>query len=110
MVPVAFCGTESDYLKEIRVETGGRLGQGPTGTCVRENRPVINDNFATNSTTLPWREQALIHGFHASAAFPRAPPGQGRRRIHALRPRADAFDAEQIGLLDVIERRYLLCP
>jgi PAS domain S-box-containing protein len=100
VVPVAFCGQESDYLKEIRVEVEGTLGQGPTGTCVRENRPVINDDFATNPATSPWRKQALLHRVHASAAFPVRRQGKavGAFTLYAFEP--DAFDAEQVGLLE----------
>ena len=102
VLPLAFCGPEADYLREIRVETEGVWGQGPTGTCVREDRPAINDDFATNSTTLPWREQARLHGFHASAAFPLRRQGKAVGAFTLYAYEADAFDAEQIGLLDAL--------
>ncbi len=100
VAPVASCGQESGYLRNIRVEVEGKLGRGPTGTCVREDRPVINDDFSTNSATAPWREQALLHGFHASAAFPVRRQGKavGALTIYANDP--GAFDAEQVGLLE----------
>jgi two-component system CheB/CheR fusion protein len=102
VLPVAFCGLEADYLKEIKVETEGVWGQGPTGTCVRENRPALNDDFVTNPATLPWREQARLHGFHASAAFPLRRQGKvvGAFTLYAYEP--DAFDAEQVGLLEAL--------
>jgi two-component system, chemotaxis family, CheB/CheR fusion protein len=100
VVPEASSGQESDYLKRIRVEVEGSLGRGPTGACVRENRPVINDDFVTNPATSPWREQALLHGFHASAAFPMRRGGKaiGAFTLYAFEP--NTFDAEQIGLLE----------
>ena len=102
VLPVASCGLEVDYLREIKVETVGVWGQGPTGTCVRENRPAINDEFATNPATLPWREQARLHGFHASAAFPLRRRGKvvGAFTLYAHEP--DAFDAEQVRLLEAL--------
>jgi len=102
VLPVACCGREADYLREIKVETEGVLGQGPTGTCVRENRPAINDDFVANPATLPWREQARLHGFHASAAFPLRRRGKavGAFTLYAYAP--DAFDAEQVGLLEAL--------
>jgi PAS domain S-box-containing protein len=49
--PVASGGPEQSYLAEIKVEVDGELGAGPTGTCIRENRPVVNNDFATNPGT-----------------------------------------------------------
>lgn len=99
-VPVAWSGPASDYLKEIKVEIQGDLGRGPTGTCIREDRPVINDNFSTNPMTLPWREPALRYGFHASAAFPLHRHGKvvGTFTLYAHEP--NAFDEDQVALLE----------
>lgn len=100
VMPVAWSGPASDYLKNLRVEVKGELGKGPTGTSIRENRSVINDDFATNPATLPWREPAIHYGFRASAAFPLLRRGKviGAFTIYASEPKA--FDSEQIGLLE----------
>lgn len=100
VMPVAWSGPASDYLSNIRVEVHGELGKGPTGTCIRENRSVINDDFATNPATLPWREPARSYGFRASAAFPLLRRGNviGAFTIYASEPKA--FDSEQVGLLE----------
>ena len=45
----------------VRIEVDGALGSGPTGTSVRECRPVINADFDTNPATLPWRQLAEWH-------------------------------------------------
>lgn len=99
VVPVAGCGRAADYLKEIRVEVQGELGMGPTGTCIRESRAVVNDDFLHNPRTLPWQESALRHGFRASAAFPVYRKGRvfGAFTLYATDP--NAFDAEQVRLL-----------
>jgi PAS domain S-box-containing protein len=100
VVSAASCGPATDYLKEIRVEISGTLGKGPTGTCIRNNRPVINDDFATNPAVSPWHETASRYGFHASAAFPLHRQGEviGAFTIYATEP--NAFDAEQVRLLE----------
>jgi len=100
VIPVASCGKAADYLREIKVEISGKLGKGPTGTCIRENRAVINDDFATNPSVSPWYKATLKYGFHASAAFPLHRQGKviGAFTIYALE--ANAFDREQIGLLE----------
>ncbi len=100
VVPIVWYGPAGDYVKEIKVETKGELGQGPTGTSIRENRPVINDDFATNPATSPWREKAGRYGFRASAAFPLRRRGRATASltIYALEP--GVFDTEQVGLLE----------
>ena len=100
VVPAAVGGQCSDYLNEINVEIDGELGVGPTGTCLRENRVVVNDDFAANPATGPWREQALRHGFRGSAAFPLRCGGKPVAALTLYATEADAFDAEQVGLLE----------
>lgn len=97
---VASCGPECSYLDEIRVEVDGELGKGPTGTCVRENRAVINDDFSVNEFVSPWREPAARHGFRASAAFPLRLKGKpvGTLTLYAREP--GVFDQEQVLLLE----------
>jgi PAS domain S-box-containing protein len=102
VLPEAFCGPAADYLKKIRVKTEGELGRGPTGTCIREDRPVINDDFDVNPSTAPWRKPALRFGFRASAAFPLHRQGRvvGTLTLYAAEP--GAFDQEQINLLEAL--------
>ena len=100
VMPVAWSGPASDYLLDIRVEVQGELGMGPTGTSIRENRSVVNDDFATNPATSPWREPAQRYGFRASAAIPLQRQGKviGAFTLYASEPKA--FDREQVGLLE----------
>ncbi len=98
--PAASAGRATDYLREIEVEVEGQLGQGPTGTCIREDHPVLNDDFRTNPSTWPWRESSLKHGLRASAAFPLHRGGEviGALTFYADEP--GAFTAEQVRLLE----------
>ena len=102
LAEVASCGPAAGYLSEIRVEVDAVLGQGPGGTCIREDRPVVNDDFDTNPATLPWREPALRHGFRSSAAFPLRRQGKvfGALTLYATGPQD--FDAEQVELLKAL--------
>jgi len=99
VTPVAWSGPAADYLAEIKVEVEGALSAGPTGTCVREDRAVVNDDFATSITTIPWRKPALDRGFRASAAFPLHCQGKviGALTLYALEP--GVFNSEQVKLL-----------
>jgi PAS domain S-box-containing protein len=102
VIPEAFCGPASDYLKGIRVQTEGDLGRGPTGTCIREDRPVINDDFDINPLTAPWREPALRFGFRASAALPLRRQGRPEGMLTLYSGEPGAFDPEQVNLLEAL--------
>ena len=100
VVQAAKFGPAIDYLAEIRVELDGEFGQGPTGSCIRENRPVVNDDFENNPNTSVWRQAALRHGIRASAAFPihKQDRAIGAFTLYAERP--GVFDAEQVKLIE----------
>jgi PAS domain S-box-containing protein len=97
--PAAASGTAADYVDGIRVEVEGEFGQGPTGTCIREDRAVVNDDFNANPLLSPWRESALRHGFKASAAFPLHKNGQAVGALTLYSNQRAAFDSEQVELL-----------
>jgi PAS domain S-box-containing protein len=100
VTPEAFYGPASNYLKEIRVEVEGELGSGPTGTCIRENRSVINDDFDTNPSAAPWRKPAMTYGFRASAAFPLRRQGSVMGALTLYAPEPGTFDTEHVKLLE----------
>jgi PAS domain S-box-containing protein len=97
--PAAASGTAVDYLDGISVDVEGKLGQGPTGSCIREDRAVVNDDFDANPLMSPWREPALRHGFRASAAFPLHKNGKAVGVLTLYSNQPAAFDSEQIELL-----------
>jgi PAS domain S-box-containing protein len=100
VVPIAWSGPAGDYLKEIKVEVQGELGEGPTGTCIRNDLSVINDDFKACLDASPWPELAQRYGFRASASFPLRRRGRvsGAFTLYAFEPQA--FDVEQVGLLE----------
>jgi PAS domain S-box-containing protein len=102
VVPLAWWGTATDYVKEIKVTVQGEFGCGPTGTCIRENRTVVNADFTTNPATAPWREAATRYDFRASAAFPLRRQGRaiGALTLYAFDP--NAFDVQEIALLEAL--------
>jgi len=102
VAPAASSGPDVGYLQKIRVEVNGELGKGPSGTCIREDRPVVNDDFDINPLTAPWREPALRYGFRASAAFPlhRREKVIGALTLYSTEPHV--FDDEQVNLLQAL--------
>ena len=98
--PVATGGPERAYLEDIRVEIDGELGAGPTGTCIRENRPVVNDDFTSNPSMAPWRRPASGHGFRASAAFPLRKEGKAIGALTLYAGQTGVFDAPELRLIE----------
>ncbi len=71
VVPVAQFGDEKGYLENIRVFSDDRPeGNGPIGTCLREGRTYICNDFLNDIHTRPWREAALVSDFHSITAIP----------------------------------------
>ncbi|MCE5269486.1 MAG: PAS domain-containing protein [Planctomycetaceae bacterium] len=100
VIPVAFTGPSAGMIREITVEVEGELGAGPTGTCIRENHAVINDDFALNPAMAPWCAPALRYGVQTSAAFPLRRQGEAVGSLTIYASDSKAFDAEQIGLFE----------
>jgi PAS domain S-box-containing protein len=102
VAPAAARGTAVAYLSDVTVEIDGELGRGPTGTSIREDRTVVNEDFASNPAAAPWREPARRHGFGASAAFPIRRQGAviGALTLYAAAP--GAFDAAHVRLLEAL--------
>jgi PAS domain S-box-containing protein len=102
VTPVARGGSAGDYLDGIRVQLEGERGRGPTGTAIRENRTVVNDDFDINPTTAAWRTSAMRYGFRASAAFPLRRQGAVIGALSLYTPTPGVFDADHIRLLEAL--------
>ncbi len=102
VAPVAWAGPAAGYLKEIRVEVDGELGRGPTGTCIREGRSVVNFDFKANPSMAPWRTPADRHGLRSSSAFPLRRGGVVVGALTFYAPEPGGFDAEHIRLLEAL--------
>ena len=77
-------------------------GQGPTGLALRERRPVVVDDLATDPSFAPWRDPVLAAGAASIASVPLL---HGDRLFGALTVKADrvgAFDAEEVRLLSAL--------
>lgn len=59
------------YLESLKVKVWeGEEARGPTGTALREGRPVACEDIASDPLMAPWRERALSFGFRSSCALP----------------------------------------
>lgn len=100
--PVAFCGPAQEYLDSIKVDVTGELGRGPTGTAIREDRAMVNEDFVTNAATSPWREAAMHHGLRSSAALPLRQGGHVIGALTLYGREAAAFDSEHVQLFEAL--------
>jgi diguanylate cyclase (GGDEF)-like protein/PAS domain S-box-containing protein len=103
--PVASAGDETGYLRQIHLTwADNERGRAPTGAAIRTGTPQINRNFLTNPALAPWRDLAIQRGYQSSIALPLAGNGAvlGALSIYAREP--DAFDTEEIGLLEELAR------
>ncbi len=100
---VASEGVIDGYLEKIQVAWNtDDFGRGPTGTCIRENRLDICNDFENDPRMAPWREEALKRGYRSSAAFPlrNGPKIVGAFTLYA--DEANFFSEEEIKLLGAL--------
>jgi diguanylate cyclase (GGDEF)-like protein/PAS domain S-box-containing protein len=102
ILPVASYGDATGYLDNLSVSSKVDVpeGRGTTGTALRENRPVIINDFITNPMTVPWRDHALILGWASAAAFPIQRNNKKFAVLTVCHEHANAFDLEAIALLE----------
>lgn len=73
VTPVASHGAGAqDYLHNIHISAAAdsEYGNGPTGRCIRDNRPYWCQDFLTSPLSAPWRERGKALGWRSSAALP----------------------------------------
>ncbi len=101
--PVIFAGEENGYLSDISIHyLDPIMGGGPTGTAIREGFCAVSRNIPNDPKMKPWFEEAVKHGFLASAAVPIRQNNQviGAFSVYASEPLA--FDQEEENLLTEI--------
>jgi diguanylate cyclase (GGDEF)-like protein/PAS domain S-box-containing protein len=104
IIPVASHGDGREYAYQIKVSThaGRPDGQGPIGVAMRENRPVMVNDYSDNPLTLPWRETARKYGWKSSAAIPIPRGGKPYAVLAVYHCELDAFDQETTALLNEV--------
>ncbi len=98
--PAAHAGTDRDYVEGLRLTWGEEARQrGMGGTAIRDGRPVVVRDIATDPLFEPWREEAARRGFRSCIALPlKDREGVlGTLGIYSGDP--DAFDEKEVGVL-----------
>ncbi len=97
----ATAGEGRNYLENIVLSTqaGEPTSSGPTATAVRENRPVIINNYMESALTRPWQERARKYGWHSLAVFPIQRGGRQFAVLNVYHHQRDVFDKDVTNLL-----------
>jgi PAS domain S-box-containing protein len=99
--PVARAGIDEGYLNEIEVYANDRPeGCGPVGTCIRERKTVIFNDFLNDPLAAPWHAAAAAHGLRAATALPIRFHGEvcGALTVYADEPHV--FQDKEVALLE----------
>ena len=99
---VASHGDMTGYLNSLAVSSHADVpeGRGATGTALRENRPVIVNDYINDPMTASWREGAVNIGWASAAAFPIQRGGQPFAVLTVCHAQPHAFDEEAVVLLE----------
>ncbi len=99
--PAASAGSAASYLGQIRITINLEPeGMGPTGTAIREARPVINNDFVASPTTRSWHAVARSFELRASASFPLLVHGHAIGALNFYANRPGFFDVNEVALLE----------
>ena len=101
MRPMAYAGYKAEYLKTINISLKDPIrGSGPAGTAIRTGQLVICKDVATDPSFMPWREEALRHGYKSVIAIPLlANGGEPFGVLTIYSEDANIFDDEEERLL-----------
>ncbi|MFA7268753.1 MAG: EAL domain-containing protein [Sterolibacterium sp.] len=98
---MAKAGDDQGYVDALDISWGDQpSGSGPTGTAIRTGQSVIVRNIMADPSYARWRDAAMQQGYASTISLPIVVSGAtiGALRIYA--PEADAFDAEEMKLLE----------
>jgi PAS domain S-box-containing protein len=89
------------YTDKIHISWGDvPEGRGPAGKAIRSGKTQCIQNIAHSQRMQPWREQAHAYGYQAGIALPLSENGKPFGLLAIYATEADAFDAEEIALLE----------
>ena len=101
LVPVASAGEHQDYLGSLQDALAlGERDPGPLGEALRTRGPVIANRLASDARFAQQRDEAIRREFHAKLTLPLSDSGQPMGLLNVYAREEDAFDAEEVRLLD----------
>jgi PAS domain S-box-containing protein len=98
---VAQYGNVAGYLDEIKIYADDRAeGRGPIGTCIREQRTYVCNDFFADPVTMPWRDAATKRNYHALVSVPIRLGGQVAGALSVYAAERDFFGVKEVALLE----------
>jgi len=99
--PVAQAGFEAGYLAKANISWADvERGRGPTGTAIREGRPVVCRTLAADPGFAPWWSEASVRNYASSAALPLMVDGNAWGALNLYCADGDAFADDEMALLE----------
>jgi PAS domain S-box-containing protein len=98
---IARSGEDRGYLDKIKVYADDRPeGRGPVGTCLREGKTIIINDFLNDVRAMPWHAAATAHGLRAVTALPIRSHGEVCSALTVYDSEANVFQEKEIALLE----------
>ncbi len=99
--PKARYGFEKGYLDNPNITWADtEFGQSPTGTAIRETRPVVSKKISSDPNFRPWKEKAKKRGYLSNLALPLNFEHQVFGALSIYSEKENAFSAEEVKLLE----------
>ncbi|MFO7981117.1 MAG: HD domain-containing protein [Candidatus Aminicenantes bacterium] len=98
---VAQAGCDEGSLDTLNITWADtKQGQDPTGKAIRTGKPSLMKIITSNSSHASWQKQALKLGYTSSIALPLKDKGKTFGALNICTREPDAFDNEEIDLLN----------
>jgi PAS domain S-box-containing protein len=98
---VASYGYTGSYLSNISIDLNDKvLGGGLTGQAINKGITVFSNDIEHDDRMIPWRKDALIHGYKSSVALPLKQAGKTIGALCLYSRKVDFFNKDEIKLLN----------
>jgi PAS domain S-box-containing protein len=101
--PVTSTGDTQGYLEQLQIVVDGRPeGGGGVGTAISTGKPMVINDFLSESCCQPWHALARAKGFQAVGGFPLRLGGVICATLAVYAREKDFFKAREIELLEEV--------
>jgi CheY-like chemotaxis protein len=101
VLPVAACGFEGGYLRHVSVSVDNvPEGMGLTGRSIRERKPMISNDIASDPRMGSYQTQAAERGYRSSASIPLVCNGKAVGAMRFYASEVNFFSNQEIRLLE----------
>lgn len=111
VLPMARAWADDGYLDSMVISWDGNKenGRGPTGTAIREKRPVYIKNVLADPSFALWRENAIKRWYHSSLALPLFVKDTIIGALCLYAQKIEVFNDEEVRLLEELSMSISQC-